>query len=297
MHKEKIRQHLNIPSPLSSVETSWTKEHNISLFVKRDDLIHPLLSGNKWRKLSGILAHYDSESYDSISTYGGAFSNHLVATAVCGSILGIPCEGIIRGEEPKERNSVLRLCALYGMRLTFISRGDYKKSCRTTGIQNKVLYVPEGGADVLGTVGCKDIVKELDITGAYRLFVPCGTGTTLAGMAQQIIESSGEAKLFGIQVLKGEDYIKSEVKELYGLDVDVYDNFHGGGYAKTNEELVDFIREFTKETGILLDPIYTGKMMLAIKKMVLGGEIEINETIVAVHTGGLTGWFGKHTEL
>lgn len=292
----KATDHLNIPSPLTEVSTSWTKEHGIRLSIKRDDLIHPLISGNKWRKLSGILSFYERESYDSIVTYGGAYSNHLVATAVTCAIMNIPCTGVIRGEEPKTPNGVLKLCSLYGMQLQFASRQEYRETNRTSGIIKNTLFIPEGGACEKGTVGCEDILKEINLDDVSQVFVGCGTGTTLAGMARYLDRLGLQDRILnGIQVLKGEGYIRDDINKLYGVTTaHVYDQFHCGGYAKTNDELINFIKEFSAETGVLLDPIYTGKMMLAIKKLADSKVIKLGEHIVAIHTGGLTGWLGKH---
>ncbi|MEY2924980.1 MAG: hypothetical protein RLZZ337_1528 [Bacteroidota bacterium] len=293
-----IQAHLNIPSPCHQVKTDWQKEAGVELWIKRDDLIHPIISGNKWRKLSGIISAYQNEKYESIVTFGGAFSNHLVATACATAILGITAKAIIRGEEPKERNTVLQLCALYGMQLEFVSREAYRETCRKTGIENGVLYIPEGGACTEGTIGCKSILAETDLTGFSQIFVSCGTGTTIAGMAIHLAETNNSIQLNGIQVLKGTDYIKNELATLYQIDsVVVYDEFHCGGYAKTTTELIDFSKDFTIQTGIVLDPIYTSKMFLGIRKLVEEQKIERGEKLLAVHTGGLTGWFGKFDEL
>lgn len=292
-----IHHHLNIPSPEHSIHTAWTKAAGIYLSVKRDDLIHPIISGNKWRKLSGIFAHYTTNQYSQLVTYGGAFSNHLVATAAACAILGIPCKGIVRGDEPKEINPVLKLCILYGMELQFVSRATYKETNRISGIRDGVLHIPEGGACAQGATGCSQLLKEVDLNSYDKVFVACGTGTTLAGMATHL-KNQTSPTLFGVQVLKGKSYIANELKMIYGIDhVPVYDTFHLGGYAKTTDELISFIHDFNRETGVLLDPIYTGKLFLALKKLCENGEIKKNERILAVHTGGLTGWFGKANSL
>ena len=289
-----ILDHLNIPSPITQVKTAWSEAVGISLQLKRDDLIHPVISGNKWRKLSGTFANYSRSEYDAITTYGGAYSNHLVATAASCAILQLPCTGIIRGEEPKVWNPVLKMCKLYGMKLEFVSREIYKEINRREGINERVLYVSEGGAGPLGTLGCQEVLKETDMSAIDRVFVECGTGTTISGLATYAKDLDLKADICGIQVLRGKDYIATDIKNTYGVDnATIYDEFHCGGYAKTNSELIDFIQEFAVETGILLDPIYTGKMMLAIKKLCENGGIKKGEKILAIHTGGLTGWFGK----
>jgi 1-aminocyclopropane-1-carboxylate deaminase len=293
-----IEKQLNIPSPCHQIETDWLKKAEVKLWLKRDDLIHPIISGNKWRKLSGILANYKTEEYTSITTFGGVFSNHLVATACATSIMGISSRAVIRGEEPKELNPVLQLCKLYGMQLEFVSREDYKNANRETGIVDEVLFVPEGGSCSEGTIGCEAILEEENLEQFSKVFVSCGTGTTIAGMANYLKRKSSNVSLNGIQVLKGKDYIKNDLEELFEItSAHIYDEFHCGGYAKTTEELIAFIKDFTQQTGVLLDPIYTGKMMLAIKKLIETGKIKAGEKILAIHTGGLTGWFGKFREL
>lgn len=293
-----IEQQLNIPSSCHQIKTNWLSESRVELWLKRDDLIHPIISGNKWRKLSGILDSYEQTTFKSITTYGGAFSNHLVATACATAILGIPSKAIIRGEEPKQLSPVLRLCKLYGMQLEFVSRETYKTSNRETGIVDEVLFVPEGGACTEGTLGCEAILAEVDLFDFSQVFVSCGTGTTIAGMANYLEKQKSKTQLNGIQVLKGKDYIKNDLERLFGItSAHIYDEFHCCGYAKTNQELIEFIKDFTKQTGILLDPIYTGKMVLAIKKLIESGQIKAGEKILAIHTGGLAGWFGKYDEL
>jgi 1-aminocyclopropane-1-carboxylate deaminase len=293
-----ILSHLNIPSPVTQVKTAWSERAGIKLYLKRDDLIHPIISGNKWRKLAGVFAHYPKESYTLLTTYGGAYSNHLVATAASCAAIGISSVGIVRGEEPKIWNPVLKMCQLYGMNLQFVSREVYKEVNRTEGIVGDVLHVPEGGSSKLGTDGCLDILNETDVSKIDKVFVSCGTGTTISGMSRSLIPLDNPPKLYGIQVLKGDGYIAKEIDQDYGItDVTIYDDYHCGGYAKTNGELIDFIKEFTRETGILLDPIYTGKMMLAIHKLCEIKTIKKGEKVLAIHTGGLTGWFGKASEL
>jgi len=289
-----IDNHLNIPSPVCKVSVDWANANGVELYIKRDDLIHPIISGNKWRKLSGILRKYEKANYNGITTFGGAFSNHLVATACACSINKIRCTGIIRGEKPKNLNAVLKLCILYSMHLKFVTRTEYKDINRTEGIKNGELFIPEGGASMEGTIGCETILKETNLTGINEIFVACGTGTTLAGMANYIKREGFRIQLNGVQVLKGPGYIKSDLASIFNVeDVTVYDQFHCGGYAKTTSELVEFITDFTKSTGILLDPIYTGKLLLAIKTLIENKTIKPGTKVLAIHTGGLTGWFGK----
>ena len=293
-----MKEHLNIPSPVSEISTNWTREYGVKIFLKRDDLIHPIISGNKWRKLSGILANHDSSNYESITTFGGAYSNHLLAVAAVCSILKIKCKAIVRGEPPRELNPVLKMCKMYGMKLEFISRDKYSNIKRKVGVFERSLVIPEGGACLDGTIGCSEILKEYNLSNVDQIFVPCGTGTTLAGMANYLDSKNIKTLLNGIQVLKGEGYIANEIIDQYGiLGVNVYDQFHLGGYAKTNGKLIAFIQDFMKQTGVVLDPIYNGKMMFAIKKLLEKGCIDRGQNILAIHTGGMTGWFGKFNKI
>jgi 1-aminocyclopropane-1-carboxylate deaminase len=290
-----INQHLNIPSPLHEVDTPWLKEANCQLFIKRDDLIHPLISGNKWRKLSGLLK--EATDFETIKTFGGAYSNHLVATAVVTSILGKKSIGVIRGEKPKRWSKVLELCRLYGMELDFVSRQEYALIKHTNALKGEVLTIAEGGAHSLGLEGCADIIKELPVDDFDKIVVSCGTGTTYAGMYNELKQTNQEHKLVGIQVLKGENYIAHELQQKFKIRrAHILDNYHLGGYAKTNDELFQLISDFTKQTGVLLDPIYTGKALYAIRDLIQKG-IWSKQKIVLIHTGGLTGWFGKWDDL
>ena len=293
-----MKGHLTIPSPVSEISTNWISEHNSNILLKRDDLIHPIISGNKWRKLSGILAKNRSTDYDSLITFGGAYSNHLLAVAAVCSILKIRCKAFVRGEAPKTLNAVLKMCKMYGMELAFISRENYQKSNRKLGVFDRTLFIPEGGACSDGTKGCEKILSEVDLSNIDQIFVPCGTGTTIAGMANYLNAKNHKIQLNGIQVLKGENYIANEIKNLYGISgINVYDQFHFGGYAKTNDSLIAFIQDFMKQTGVILDPVYNGKMMFAIKKLLENGEIKQGQNILAIHTGGITGWFGKFDKI
>ena len=170
-------------------------------------MIHPIISGNKWRKLSGILANYNKSAYDSITTYGGAYSNHLLATAAACSIQKIPCKAIVRGESPAELNPILKMCRMYGMELEFVMRSTYQKTNRKLGISDRILFVPEGGACEEGTHGCREILGEVDLSNINQIYVPCGTGTTLAGMAKYLSLQNHEIELKGVQVLKCDGYI------------------------------------------------------------------------------------------
>jgi 1-aminocyclopropane-1-carboxylate deaminase len=264
----------------------------LRLLVKRDDLIHPIISGNKWRKLTGFIK--GNEQAEEWVTFGGAYSNHLVAVACAAQGMGIKAVGIVRGEAPKKKSTVLELCSYYGMELQFISRTAYRESKLKSGLVEGVLYIPEGGQGKEGMDGCRAILEEEDQTLDVCV-VACGTGTTLAGMAESA-ESLG-IDLIGIPVLKQGEFIGKQVKEWTGLDVQLRLDYHFGGYGKTTSDLMDFIRETARQTGVLFDPIYSGKALYAVKDMAEHSEWPKGSTVGLVHTGGLTGWYGKWTEI
>ena len=285
------RMRLNQPTPLQAVSTSWSEKAGVKLFVKRDDLIDPHISGNKWRKLSGILEYY--EGFERIITFGGAYSNHLVATAKAGHVLGLRSTAIIRGEESRHLNMVLLLCKSYGMELTYISRAEYREAKRRQGVAGKVLYIPEGGACLEGTWGCEGIVTENEKLDHY--VIACGTGTTLAGVSKAL--EGAQSKLWGIPVLRSGAFIAEDVKNLNGQEnFELLLDFHFGGYARTSPELMTFCRQFSEETSILLDPVYTAKAFFAAKHLVETGQVRKGESLGLIHTGGLTGWYGKWQE-
>lgn len=283
---------LNLPTPWQEVNTTWSQEAGIKLFVKRDDLIHPLISGNKWRKLKGILEN--SGPFDVIHTFGGAYSNHLIATAALANKLGVSSVGIIRGEEPKYKSTVLELCEFYGMELQFVDREAYRQLKTKSGVVGTNLYIPEGGSSSAGTIGCEDIINEQRID-LDHIYVASGTATTLAGILKA---NQGRSLVHGVSALKGGDFLENEVKALgVDADFDLILDMHEGGYARTTPSLMKFVEEFYNETEILLDPIYTSKAALAIKRSAENGDYRSGSRIGLVHTGGLTGWYGKWTEL
>jgi 1-aminocyclopropane-1-carboxylate deaminase len=287
-----------IPSPIESINYPLFTEKQINVYVKRDDLIHAEISGNKWRKLKYNLIEAKAQNKNTILTFGGAYSNHISATGSVGKIFGFETIGVIRGEETLPLNPTLRQAKKDGMRFLYVSRTDYRKK-HTPEFINKLkeelgdfYIIPEGGGNKLGVKGCNDIVNEIDIDFNYIL-TDCGTGATLAGICDVL---KGNQKAIGIPVLKGGDFIKDEVKLLlgdtytriesrYSLETD----YHFGGYAKYNQGLILFMRDFFKETNIKTDPIYTGKLFYALVDLAKKDYFKRGSTIVVVHTGGLQG--------
>lgn len=290
-------------SVLQKIDSSFLKERNIELFIKRDDLLHPEISGNKWRKLKFNIEKCMHQKNEGVLTFGGAFSNHLVATAAACELAGLKSIGIVRGDElNSQSNDTLRRCEQYGMQLKFVSRQEY--GLKTDPFYQKQLltenqnyyWVPEGGANYLGIVGCQEIVAEID-QEFDAIFVDQGTTTTSCGVAMKLNESQ---KLYVVPVLKGFDSI-GEMRSLMlvgGISketvdqileqVVVCDKYHFGGFGKYNQELLEFIRDFYKEHNIKLGPIYTGKCMYALYDLIKSGEFD-NQKIVFLHTGGIQG--------
>lgn len=290
-------------SILQEVKLKSLSERSIKLFVKRDDLIDEHVSGNKWRKLKYNIEYARHNKKEGILTFGGAFSNHLVATAAACNNKGLKSIGIVRGNELNEKsNDTLKQCADLGMKLKFISREEYsmrnEKSFQTelSYMYSNYHLVPEGGCNYYGMIGCQEILNET-ANDFDHVFVAQGTSTTSCGIAMAIPEKT---KLHVIPVLKGFDSI-AEMKTLFfgsGIEegfsneilskINVLSEYHFGGYAKYTNELLDFMENFFNETAIPLDPIYTGKTMFALLDWVNKNNVS-NVSILFVHTGGIQG--------
>lgn len=270
---------------------------SVELFVKRDDLIHPEISGNKIRKLYKNLCEAIQQDCAQIVTYGGAYSNHLLATAAAGKELGIPVLGKVRGEELNvQSNAMLSKCHSLGMDLRFLTRSAFAEEKHQTGkveFEGKSCWViPEGGANAQGIKGCTEIVPELHETYDYYV-VAQGTCTTSLGLLLSIPES---AKLIVIPVLKGFD-VRKEMRMLLNDDVlfdkhqsklIIWDEYHHGGYGKTSVSLDSFISEFHSLNSFHIEPVYTGKVFYALKNEISeGNPMFKKKSVLVVHTGGV----------
>lgn len=295
-------------SPLQVVNDPELKDSGIRLLIKRDDLIHEQISGNKWRKLKYNLREAAEQNHHTLLTFGGAYSNHISATAFAAEKAGFSSIGIIRGEDDVT-NPTLKFARDHGMQLHFVSREYYRRKNDDDFIDEleekfgRFFLVPEGGANGLGVRGCAEILPEVE----EDFDVVCcaaGTGTTLAGLTLSLNENH---ILFGFPALKGGEFLNDEVIRLMEesrlrlpstVNFQLITDYHFGGYAKLKPELLEFINGFQERTGIPLDPIYTGKMMYGIYDMIWKGRFEKGKTILVIHTGGLQGWQGmKHRGL
>jgi 1-aminocyclopropane-1-carboxylate deaminase len=268
----------------------------IQLLIKRDDLVHPDISGNKWRKLKYNIEKAQQLGCKHIITFGGAFSNHIAATAVAAAHFGLAAVGIIRGEDSSKENTTLSYAHQHGMQLEFVSRDTYRQKDNLdflNQLQVKWLnsyVIPEGGANELGVLGCTEILKGLEEMPNY-VVVAIGTGTTYRGLLR--VNSDKKAKIVGIPVLKGFESFEQELREESEMgNGHLIHDYHFGGYAKYKPELVQFINEFKAETGIALDPVYTGKMMFGIFDLASKGFFPKGSSVMAIHTGGLQGIAG-----
>lgn len=267
----------------------------VKLFIKRDDLIHPFISGNKWRKLKYNLLNAKETEKTHLVTYGGAYSNHLLATAAVGAKFNFKTSAFVRGEEVN--NPVLDLCKLFGMNLIFVSREAYKNKqllLKNHFIDDSDIYVlEEGGYGFKAERGCREIITELK-NNYDHIFCSAGTGTTAAGVINQVSLSQLKAKVHIVSSLKGEEFLKLEIDNLlnHKIDYQLYTDYHFGGYAKTKPELINFIKDFTQKTGILIDPVYTSKTLFAIQDLASKNYLKKDDKVLMIHTGGLFGILG-----
>lgn len=280
------------PTPVHLIKDSKLCANGIQVYLKRDDLIHPFISGNKWRKLKGYIEDAKKTKCTKLVTFGGAFSNHLIATACAGAIHGFETKAFVRGEYVDLNNPVLTLCRIFGMELLPISKDDYLVNKNQSIPKNKEEYwINEGGFGILGTIGCAQIIDELEEEYDH-IICAVGTGTTAAGLINGIEEHQKKTKIHGIAVLKKASYLNLEIKELTHSEptnFQLHTDFHYGGYGKVNAEITDYIKYFAKAFGVLLDPIYTAKMMLATIELINSSEIKPGQKVLCLHTGGLTG--------
>lgn len=278
-------------------------QHRTELYIKRDDLIHEEVSGNKWRKLEFNLLKAKEDKRAGIVTFGGAFSNHLVATAAACQFFGLKSIGYVRGEELSDSsNDTLKRCKNYGMDLVFISREEYAMKDEKFYIENVAIdhpnfhIVPEGGANYYGLLGCQAILKDMprDIS---KIFVAQGTTTTSLGIATALPEGvelnvvlalKGFDSLLEMRAMAGRAGFESEYVEEILQHVNVLSDYHFGGYGKYDSDLLTFIREFYMQHRIKLDPVYTGKTMFALYDLLEKGELD-NQKVLFIHTGGVQG--------
>lgn len=290
-------------TPIEQLHHPILSTKNIQLWLKRDDLTHSELQGNKWRKLKYNISEAYKTQKKYLLTFGGAYSNHLFATAAAGKLFNLKTIGIVRGEKILPLNSTLSFVEDCGMQLHFVDRKTYslkEKLLTTLEIPLNECYVlPEGGTNKLALQGCSElgleILNQLNFTPDF-ICASCGTGGTIAGLIQS---KKLETHVLGFSALKG-DFMKQEVQNLLTNffpngnhdNFSIQTDYHFGGYAKHTSTLLDFINSFKQIHQIQLDPIYTGKMFYGIFDLIEKDFFPTGSKIVAVHTGGLQGILG-----
>ncbi|MBC8154150.1 MAG: 1-aminocyclopropane-1-carboxylate deaminase/D-cysteine desulfhydrase [Bacteroidetes bacterium] len=273
--------------------------NRVQLFLKRDDRLHPLVSGNKWRKLKYNLIEAETRGFTTLLTFGGAFSNHLYATAAAGKMFGFRTIGVVRGDELKDQtlNATLSFCRSCGMQLHFVSRADYRRKEEADFIAGlrtefgEFYLIPEGGTNELAIRGTAEIMPEITAQLGYAPdYVACavGTGGTVAGLMQS---APPETTVLGFLALKAPNF-QLPVHEPLPARHHLITAYHGGGYAKTTPELLDFIRDFERDSGVWIEPVYMGKLLFGLYDLIRKGFFPDGATVVAVHTGGLQGRSG-----
>ncbi len=286
-------------TPTQKIQLTTNK---VTLSIRREDLIHPFVSGNKFRKLKYNLLQAKAENKNVILTFGGAFSNHIAAVAFAGKEQGFSTIGVIRGEELNakiQENPTLQFAQNCGMQFKFISREDYRLKTETDFITNlktefgNFYLVPEGGTNELAIKGCEEILTEED---AEFDFVCCavGTGGTISGLINSILPHQ---KVLGFPALKG-DFLKEDIRKFVrNENWNLITDYHFGGYGKVTPELIAFINQFYAENKVPLDPIYTGKMVFGVIDLIQNNYFPENSKILLIHTGGIQGIQGMNISL
>ncbi|MET9262435.1 pyridoxal-phosphate dependent enzyme [Amycolatopsis sp. NPDC004079] len=282
---------VRIPSPLIELNDPRLESSGVRVLLKRDDLIHPGLPGNKWRKLKYNLEAARRQGHQTILTFGGAYSNHLRATAAAGQYFGFHTVGVVRGEEHAPLNESLAYAVDHGMRLTYLDRATYRRKSeedvldRLIGQFGRCYILPEGGSNDLAVHGCAEMMDEIDVPFSV-ICCACGTGCTLAGISTKL--QSGQ-RAIGFSVLKGGGFLEGEVRRFHAEagyvgnpNFSVDTRFHFGGYAKRTANLDAFIAEFETRHGITLDWVYEAKMMHGLFERIAAGDFPAPTTIIAV---------------
>lgn len=281
---------------VDTLQDYFLTEKKISLSVLRLDKIHPVLSGNKIFKLHFFLDEAKQSSHKAILTFGGAYSNHLVATAFVCKEEGLNCTGIVRGDASAQLSPTLQQCKKYGMQLKFMSRNDYAQRHDEDFIADlkkkygAFTFIPEGGYHSLGAKGAALIYNSFDATAYTHICTAAGTATTLAGL---LSAATNNQTIIGVNVLKGINDSKKRLAYLTGYsdykNLVLLNDYHFGGYAKKNDELISFMNNFWQKHNIATDFVYTAKMFYAITNKIKQGYFAEGSRILCIHTGGLQG--------
>jgi len=295
-------------TPLMVLDDPWLDPYNVRIFIKRDDLIDSRVSGNKLRKLKYALRRYQKSGYSGIISFGGSWSNHLHATSCVAEKYSIPMIAIVRGEVPPTPSATLIDIQLSGTSIHHVSRSDYREF-RALAEQERLsesdfiqqwpdyMVIPEGGCSSDAITGVADIITEDEID-FEAIYLACGTGATLAGLAVGLANQP-DTRLTGIAALKAGDSLMQNVQRLldhhqfgYSNNWRINDQFHFGGFAKTTPELIEFMCHLYERTGLISEPVYTGKTLFALYQHIQQGHFAAGSKVMLLHTGGLQGLRG-----
>ncbi|HTG67307.1 MAG TPA: pyridoxal-phosphate dependent enzyme [Flavobacterium sp.] len=276
--------------------------NSIAVTIKREDLLHPVVSGNKFRKLKYNLLQAKAENKKTLLTFGGAFSNHIAAVAFAAQEQGLQSIGIIRGDELRDKidsNPTLQFAQECGMQFEFVSREEYRLKSESSFLDElkqqfgDFYLVPEGGTNALAIEGCQEILTEEDRNFDY-VCCAVGTGGTISGIINSALPHQ---KVLGFPALKG-DFLQDEIRIfVQNENWELLTDYHFGGYGKINEDLIAFINQFYIDTQIPLDPVYTGKMVFGVMDLIQKNYFPAHSNILLIHTGGLQGVFGMNERL
>ena len=301
-------------SPFTKLNDHWLEHYQVEVYVKRDDLIDRNISGNKFRKLKYALIRYHENSYSGIISFGGPWSNHLHALASVAQKYNIPTIAIIRGQKPDTPSSTLDDIQQSGVSIHYVSRNEYREF-RQLSEQDKLeqhsifkqwpnyMVIPEGGCSKDALRGVADIITE--VTNEYHdkfdaVYLACGTGATLAGLSVGLADKP-DTQLIGIAALRAGQSLQQNVQRLLKVHGQlasdnwlIDDNFHFGGFAKIKAELIDFMNLLYQRSGLITEPVYTGKCLYALYQHIQQGRYPAKSKIMMLHTGGLQGLRGFH---
>ncbi|MEH2315526.1 MAG: pyridoxal-phosphate dependent enzyme [Nostoc sp.] len=306
------------PPPLQQINSEIVRHADVDLYVLRLDLMHRWVNGNKWFKLKYNLLEAKQKNFTRLLTFGGAYSNHIYATAAAGNLFGFRTIGVIRGEERLPLNPTLSFAVQQGMQLVYLNREMYRQR-NTAALQEylqqrfgEVFIIPEGGSNLNGVRGCTEIIGDPMPTAGYayafdHICVACGTATTLAGIALSLHQGQ---RAIAFPVLKNGAFLAQEIESLLtsylasGLPAayspaswELMCDYHFGGYAKVNDELLLFSQQFNEEHGVPLDYVYTAKMFYGVMDLLQQGFFGKGDRLLLIHTGGLQGNVGMEERL
>lgn len=302
-----ILNEFNLNIENQQIHLSELHQYDVELWIKREDKIHPQISGNKFRKLKYNVIEAQHQEKNTLLTFGGAYSNHILAVAAAGKLNNLKTIGVIRGDELAfnldkvlKENQTLAQAKEFGMEFEFVSRETYRNKTSDSFVRElknkfgEFYLIPEGGTNQLAIKGCEEILTEEDEKFDY-ICLALGTGGTISG----IINSTKDyQKVLGFPALKG-DFLQKEVEIWTNArrNWKLSNDYHFGGYGKFNPELIRFINDFKRETNVLLDPIYTGKMMFGVIELIKKNKFPKGAKILTIHTGGIQGISGVNKKL